>query len=77
MDDFDTTKQLRASVATYNQVIFPHPEDGVMMLALERKAAAALAARTRKRRAAARKAVATRQANMSREQVSGRSSPGV
>ena len=38
MDDFDTTKQLRVSVATYNQVIFPHPEDGVMMLALERKA---------------------------------------
>ena len=33
----DTTTQLRVSVATYNQVIFPHPDDGVMMLALERK----------------------------------------
>jgi hypothetical protein len=29
---------LRASVATYNQVIFPHPEAGTTMLALERKA---------------------------------------
>lgn len=38
MDDLDTTSQLRASVATYNQVIFPHPEGGTMMLALERKA---------------------------------------
>jgi len=38
MDNIDTTKQLRASVATYNQVIFPNPEDGIMMLALERKA---------------------------------------
>jgi hypothetical protein len=38
MNDIDSTKQLRASVATYNQVIFPHPEDGTMMLALERKA---------------------------------------
>ena len=38
MDNFDTTSQLRVSVATYNQVIFPHPEDGTMMLALERKA---------------------------------------
>lgn len=38
MTDSDTTNQLRASVATYNQVLFPHPEDGTMMLALERKA---------------------------------------
>lgn len=38
MDDLKNTQQLRASVATYNQVIFPHPEDGTMMLALERKA---------------------------------------
>ena len=30
--------QLRVSVATYNQVIFPHPENGIPMLALERKA---------------------------------------
>lgn len=30
--------QLRASVATYNQVMFPHPENGAAMLALERKA---------------------------------------
>jgi hypothetical protein len=30
--------QLRASVATYNQVIFPHPETGETMLALERRA---------------------------------------
>ena len=30
--------QLRVSVATYNQVVFPHPEDGMTMLALERKA---------------------------------------
>ncbi len=29
---------LRVSVATYNQVIFPHPENGIMMLALERRA---------------------------------------
>jgi hypothetical protein len=29
---------LRVSVATYNQVIFPHPESGITMLALERKA---------------------------------------
>ena len=38
MEDVNVTQQLRASVATYNQVIFPHPEDGSMMLALERKA---------------------------------------
>ena len=30
--------QLRVSVATYNQVVFPHPEHGMTMLALERKA---------------------------------------
>ncbi|HEY5730382.1 MAG TPA: hypothetical protein VIS72_10050 [Anaerolineales bacterium] len=30
--------QLRVSVATYDQVIFPHPESGITMLALERKA---------------------------------------
>ncbi len=33
----DTPAQLRVSVATYNRVIFPHPDDGGMMLALERK----------------------------------------
>jgi hypothetical protein len=38
MDDINNTQQLRASVATYNQVLFPHPEDGTMMLALERRA---------------------------------------
>lgn len=31
---------LRVSVATYNQVIFRHPEADIMMLALERKATA-------------------------------------
>ena len=30
--------ELRVSVATYNQVVFPHPENGISMLALERKA---------------------------------------
>jgi len=30
--------ELRVSVATYDQVIFPHPEHGMTMLALERKA---------------------------------------
>jgi len=29
---------LRVSVATNNQVVFPHPHDGTLMLALERKA---------------------------------------
>lgn len=29
---------LRASVATYNRVLFPHPKNGTLMLALERKA---------------------------------------
>jgi len=32
--------QLRVSVATYNQVVFPHPENGILILALERKATA-------------------------------------
>lgn len=30
--------ELRVSVATLNQVVFPHPENGTLMLALERKA---------------------------------------
>ncbi len=30
--------ELRVSVATFNQVIFPHPENGTLMLVLERKA---------------------------------------
>ncbi len=38
MDDLKSTQELRASVATFNQVLFPHPEDGSVMLALERKA---------------------------------------
>jgi hypothetical protein len=38
MDNIDTTQQLRASVGTFNQVLFPHPEDGTRMLALERQA---------------------------------------
>jgi hypothetical protein len=38
MEGVDTTEKLRVSVATYNQVLFPHPESGVTMLALERKA---------------------------------------
>jgi hypothetical protein len=38
MGNMDTTQQLRASVGTYNQVSFPHPENGIMMLALERRA---------------------------------------
>lgn len=29
---------LRVSVATYNRVLFPHPENGIVMLVLERKA---------------------------------------
>lgn len=36
--DMDEIKLLRASVATYNRVVFQHPEDGTRMLALERKA---------------------------------------
>lgn len=38
MDDLKGIQELRASVATFNQVLFPHPEDGSVMLALERKA---------------------------------------
>jgi hypothetical protein len=38
MDDRRAFERLRLSVATYNQVVFPHPENGVTMLALERKA---------------------------------------
>jgi hypothetical protein len=30
--------QLRVSVATYDKVLFPHPQNGTLMLALERKA---------------------------------------
>lgn len=30
--------ELRVSVATYNQVVFPHPQNGALMLTLERKA---------------------------------------
>jgi hypothetical protein len=38
MSDLAAINQLRVSVATYNRVLFPHPEDGTLMLALERKA---------------------------------------
>ncbi len=38
MEDFETIEKLRVSVATYNQIFFPHPENGIVMLALERKA---------------------------------------
>lgn len=38
MEDRRAFERLRLSVATYNQVVFPHPENGVTMLALERKA---------------------------------------
>lgn len=31
-------KELRVSVATFNQVIFPHPENGTLLLTLERRA---------------------------------------
>ncbi len=37
MNDITETKQLRASVATYNRVIFQHPDNGMQMLALERQ----------------------------------------
>jgi len=33
-------EELRVSVATLNRVIFPHPQDGTVMLALERRATA-------------------------------------
>lgn len=38
MGGVDSSETLRVSVATYNQVIFSHPESGATMLALERKA---------------------------------------
>jgi hypothetical protein len=38
MDKIDAHNQLRVSIATYNQVLFPHPDDGTEMLALERRA---------------------------------------
>ena len=38
MNDLNEIKQLRVSVATYNRVLFQHPDDGRQMLALERQA---------------------------------------
>ena len=38
MNRVDTPDQLRVSVATFNRVVFPSPEDGSLMLALERQA---------------------------------------
>lgn len=38
MQNPDATDLLRVSIATYNQVTFPHPDDGTVMLALERRA---------------------------------------
>jgi hypothetical protein len=38
MKGVDAAEKLRVSVATYDQVLFPHPENGATMLALERKA---------------------------------------
>jgi len=38
VDGIDALEKLRVSVATYDQVIFPHPENEVTMLALEHKA---------------------------------------
>lgn len=38
MNKMEETNLLRVSIASYNQVIFPHPENGTFMLALERKA---------------------------------------
>jgi hypothetical protein len=35
---FGSMNQLRVSVATYDQLIFPHTESGIPMLVLERKA---------------------------------------
>jgi hypothetical protein len=37
MTDLTEVKQLRASVATYNRVLFQHPDSGRQMLALERQ----------------------------------------
>jgi hypothetical protein len=36
--DMINTSMLRVSVATLNRVVFPHPQDGNLMLALERQA---------------------------------------
>jgi hypothetical protein len=38
MNDVGELKHLRVSVATYNRVLFEHPEDGTQMLASERQA---------------------------------------
>lgn len=38
MENTDAVENLRVSVATYDQVLFPHPENGTTELALERKA---------------------------------------
>ena len=38
MDEINALEKVRVSVATYNQVVFPHPQNGTTMLALERKA---------------------------------------
>lgn len=38
MNDLSELKNLRVSVATYNRVLFQHPEEGTQMLALERQA---------------------------------------
>jgi hypothetical protein len=38
MSDIDQIKQMRVSVATFNRVLFQHPDDGTQMLALERQA---------------------------------------
>ncbi|MGE5463739.1 MAG: hypothetical protein ACM3PS_10310 [Syntrophothermus sp.] len=38
MNDLGEVKHLRVSVATYNRVLFQHPDDGRQMLALERQA---------------------------------------
>lgn len=38
MENVNATELLRVSIATYNQVTFPHPDDGTVMLALERRA---------------------------------------
>jgi hypothetical protein len=37
MDNITEIKQLRVSVATYNRVLFQHPDNGAQMLALERQ----------------------------------------
>ena len=40
MSDTGEIQQVRVSVSTYNRVMFPHPDSGIEMLALERQAAA-------------------------------------